>query len=246
MVNRLPGPDILTRVLNALFCSAPARALKVSAMEKISLSSPVAEKDLDAILSFIPRLQEIIPDKVVIESPGRVLEQDGKYPVLAMRGKYHPLVEEFQSALYRHRFIRTYDWGKWISQAKAIYKDQKRLDRASMTTCLKLLTLHARNDSFVEGHFAAMLTSGHIIAVLKRMEQLGRGNPPPTSSKEISMHMKLEHHIYKSEPSPKERYASRFSNPELVQSCIEILCKTWVNYLQHYTERAYDLFNRPE
>jgi hypothetical protein len=215
-------------------------------MEEISLSSPVDEKDLEAILSFIPRLQEIISDKVVIESPGRVLEQDGNNLLLAMHGEYHPLVEEFQQALYRHRFIRNYDWGKWIPQAKAIYSDQKRLDRASMTTCLKLLTLHARNDRFVEGHFAAMLTSGHIIAVLKRMEQLGRGTPPNASSKDIPMPMKLVPYLYESKPSPKPRYAFRFSNSESVQGCLKILCETWVEYLQHYTERAHDLFHRSE
>jgi hypothetical protein len=215
-------------------------------MEEISLSSPVDEKDLKAILSFIPRLQEIVPDKVVIESPGRLLEQDGNNLVLAMHGEYHPLVEEFLQALYRHKFIRNYDWGKWTPQAEAIYKDQRRLDRATMTTCLKLLTLHARRDRFVEGHFAAMLTSGHIIAVLKRMEELGRGIPPTTSLKEIPVRMKLEYDFYMSEPSLIERYAPRFSNPESVQLCLKVLCKTWVGYLQHYTERAYELFGRSE
>ena len=163
-----------------------------------------------------------------------------------MHGKYHPLVEEFQRALYRHGFIRIYDWGKWIPQGKAIYNDQKRLDRASMTSCLKLLTLHVRNDRFVEGHFAAMLSSGHIIAVLKRMEELGRGIPPTISSKEIPMHMKLEHGVYQSKRSLKEGYPSRFWNPESIQLCLERLCETWVEYLEHYTERAYELFQKPE
>src|ERR1700678_654598 len=190
-------------------------------MEETALSLPVDGRDLEAILSFIPRLQEIIPDKVVIESPGRVLEQDGNDLILAMHGTYHPLVEEFQQALYRHRFIRDYDWVKWTPQAKAIYNDQKRLDRASMTSCLKLLTLHARKDRFVDGHFAAMLTSGHLIAVLKRMEQLGRGTPAANSSKEIPMHMKLEHHFYKSKESTLERYPPRFSNPDSIQLCLE-------------------------
>lgn len=215
-------------------------------MDEIALNAPVNEGELNAILSFIPRLQEIIPDKVVINSPGRVLEQDGHNLIIAMHGRYHPLVEEFQQALYRHRFIRIYDWGKWISQAKAIYKDQKRLECASMTTCIKLLTLHARNDRFVEGHFAAMLTSGHIIAVLKRMEQLGRKTRPTASSKEIPMHYKIEHDTYKSEPSPLERYAPRFANPESIQLCLKFLCEAWAEYLQHYTERAYDLFGRSE
>ena len=60
------------------------------------------------------------------------------------------------------------------------------------------------------------------------------------------MHMKLEHDVYRSKQSPKERYAPRFSNHESVQFCIGKLCETWVEYLQHYTERAYELFKKPE
>ena len=215
-------------------------------MEKISLNAPVDEKDLEAILSFIPRLQEIIPDKVVIESPGRVLEQDGSNLVLAMHGKYHPLVEEFQQALYRHGFIRIYDWGKWIPQGKAIYNDRKSLDRASMTSCLKLLTLHVRNDRFVEGHFAAMLTSGHIIAVLKRMEQIGRGISLTTSSKETPIQMKLEHRIYVSKPSAIAGYGPRFANQRSIQCCLGKICKKWFEYLEHYAEQTQDLFGKSE
>lgn len=212
-------------------------------MEKIPLSAPVRDEDLDAILSFIPRLQEIIPDKVVIESPGKVLEESGNSLVVAMHGSYHPLVEEFQQALYRHRFIRIFDWGKWIPQAKAIYEDQNRLEHASMATCIKLLTLHARNDRFVEGHFAAMLTSGHIIAVLKRMEQLGRAIPP---KKDFFMHMELKYDFYESEPSTRERYPSRFANPQSIQACLRTIGEAWAAYLNHYTERTSKLFHKSE
>jgi hypothetical protein len=41
-------------------------------------------------------------------------------------------------------------------------------------------------------------------------------------------------------------YAPRFSNPKSVQNCLNILCETWVEYLQHYTERAYELFKTSE
>ena len=60
------------------------------------------------------------------------------------------------------------------------------------------------------------------------------------------MHMKLVYEFYESKPSPKPRYAFRFSNSESVQDCLKILCETWVEYLQHYTERAHDLFHRSE
>jgi hypothetical protein len=91
-----------------------------------------------------------------------------------------------------------------------------------------------------------MLTSGHITAILKRMEQLGPGIPLTTSSKEKHVHMKLENDFYQSKPSRIERYAPRFSNPKSIQLCLKILCKTWVEYLQLYTERTHGLFERSE
>jgi hypothetical protein len=98
--------------------------------------------------------------------------KDGDNMVFAMHGEYPPTVQEFLDALYLHRFIRSYDWGKWSPQAKAIVSNPEQLERASMITCVKLLTLHARADRFVEGHFATMLTSGHIVGVLRRMQQM--------------------------------------------------------------------------
>lgn len=60
------------------------------------------------------------------------------------------------------------------------------------------------------------------------------------------MHMKLVYDVYESKPSDIERYAPRFSNPKSVQDSLKILCEKWVEYLQHYTERAYELFKKSE
>ena len=35
-----------------------------------------------------------------------------------------------------------------------------------------LLTTHVRCDHFVEGHFAGMLESGHITAILRRLQAI--------------------------------------------------------------------------
>ena len=153
-------------------------------MEAIQLDDPVDERDLEAILSFIPRFQRIPPDDVVIESPGRLLGMEGDKITLAMHGEYHPLVEEFQQALYLHHIVRDFDWGKWQPRALVIYKNPNLLDRATQKTCIKLLTLHARKDRFVDGHFAAMISCGHIQAVLNRMQAIRNRTVARRSQKE--------------------------------------------------------------
>ena len=43
--------------------------------------------------------------------------------------------------------------------------------RSSLVTLL-LLTAHARNDRFCEGHLVAMIESGHVAACLRRLRDL--------------------------------------------------------------------------
>ena len=215
-------------------------------METIKLGAPVADEDLDPILSFIPRLETIIPDKVVIESPGRLLDKHGDTLVLAMHGQYHPLVQEFLDALYRHGFVRSFDWGKWSPQAKAIVDNPKRLERASMLTCVKLLTLHARTDRFVEGHFAAMLSAHHISAILRRMETLKDQVQQEAGPEGGTSQLIFKHHIYRSKPSKTERYAPRFGNPYWIQDRLKRICEAWAGYLQNYTDRTAELFGNAE
>lgn len=48
------------------------------------------------------------------------------------------------------------------------------MKKATLKTCIKLLTLHARKERFVDGHFASMVQSGHITAILYRLSNLRR------------------------------------------------------------------------
>jgi hypothetical protein len=74
--------------------------------------------------------------------------------------------------LYENGFVRSFNWVKWQRDAIAYYEHPERLEKARIITCVKLLTLHARKDHFVDGHFAAMVSSGHISRILKRIEKL--------------------------------------------------------------------------
>jgi O-acetyl-ADP-ribose deacetylase len=50
--------------------------------------------------------------------------------------------------------------------------DPKAIAGADLLTLRKLLTAHVRGDRFTEGHLAAVLEKGHILAILKRLEQI--------------------------------------------------------------------------
>ena len=79
---------------------------------------------------------------------------------------------EFHQALYREKMIIVFDWNNWEEKAKRYQSDPDVAAEADLLTVRKLLTVHARADRFIEGHFVSMLESGHIIAVLRRLEAI--------------------------------------------------------------------------
>ncbi|HEV2323459.1 MAG TPA: DUF6508 domain-containing protein [Terracidiphilus sp.] len=129
----------------------------------------VSPADLKAILSFIPRLETLDAEGIWSKEP-KISVRDRK--ILIQSGAYQPIIGEFVEALYAHRFIRRYDWGKWQAQAVRFYNNPELIGRARMRTCVKLLTLHIRKDKFVDGHLGGMLLKGHITAILRRMAEL--------------------------------------------------------------------------
>ena len=139
-------------------------------MLPLKLNDPIDPANVEEIIEFIPRLQEIIPDRVTIRSPG-ITEDSGEL-ILEMHGEYHPLIQEFMDALYRFGFVRDFDWPVWQKYAEGLWKHPECLKTAKILTCVKLLTTHARKDRFCDGHFAAMVACGHITAILTRMETL--------------------------------------------------------------------------
>jgi hypothetical protein len=133
------------------------------------IDDAVHAADLDAILVFLPRFHDADLSPAAIREPG-IHEQDGE--LFIDRGENHPLVSEFISALYEHGFVRDFDWIAWQSDAECLHAKPELLQSASLCTCVKLLTLHARREHFVDGHFSSMVRTGHISRILHRIKRL--------------------------------------------------------------------------
>jgi len=141
------------------------------------IDAPINPRDVDAILAFLPRLQALDPAS---SARWPEFKQTSAREFLLDRGEDHPLVTELIKALYDHGLVRNFDWPKWKPKAEQIYERSELLKKVTMKTCVKLLTLHARTDHFMDRHFAAMVQSGHISAILNRMSELRRSkNKPP-------------------------------------------------------------------
>jgi Family of unknown function (DUF6508) len=126
-------------------------------------------RDVDAILSFLPRFRDLDPTQACIRWPGFRVEDN---QLILDRGKNHPLVIEFLAALYEHGFVRDYNWPAWRSKGMRYYKDPAILQRATLKACIKLLTMHARIEHFVDGHLGSMVRAGHIKAILHRLSKV--------------------------------------------------------------------------
>jgi len=132
--------------------------------------APVSPDALTAILKFVPRLQKLRREEVFIHSPGEMIAEEPL--TFRMHGEYHPLLDRFRLALYRHGFIQDYNWPNFHKRALAIYEQPQLLRRVTIRTCVKLLTFHVRRDRFMDGHFACMIQEGHMTAILQHMVEL--------------------------------------------------------------------------
>jgi hypothetical protein len=140
-------------------------------MTAAKLDDQIRMRDADAILAFLPRFRDLDPAQACVRWPDIRIE-DGN--LIFERAKNHPLILEFLAALYAHGLVRDYNWPAWQSKAARYYKDPMILQKATLRTCIKLLTIHARIEHFVDGHFGSMVRVGHITAILYRLSKLRR------------------------------------------------------------------------
>lgn len=117
---------------------------------------------IDAVLAFLPifEQEDFVPSHV--ETP------PGQFP-------YHVYAEEasnFLHALYKNGFVFPFDWPSWQEEAQRYYDKPKLLRTADLEVLRRLLTLHVRKERFSEGHLSAMIESGHIAAILRRLKAL--------------------------------------------------------------------------
>ena len=119
-------------------------------------------KQIDAILPFLSRFEA---DGFTV---GSWRTPSGQMPSF----DFNETVLEFQQALNDNGWIKSFNWPEWQETAREYVESPERIASADAKTIQKLLTTHARKERFCEGHLAAMLENGHIVALLRRLRDL--------------------------------------------------------------------------
>ena len=152
----------------------PLRTVEEDYSVKSKTKSQTVPAGMAAVIAFLPIFEAIAPDdfaKLVGSS-----EVPGEIPFMGHL-EYHPAVYKFIDACYENGMVLSFDWGAWADEAHRYMSDPQRVLSASLDTCMKLLTTHLRAERFCDGHLADVLRSGHITAVLRRLQQLAKETP---------------------------------------------------------------------
>ena len=81
-------------------------------------------------------------------------------------------VANFVQALHDHDWIEPLDWRAWQHEAARYVASPELVAAADAETVRKLLTSHVRQDRDCHGHLAAQFESGHILALLRRLDAI--------------------------------------------------------------------------
>jgi hypothetical protein len=126
---------------------------------------------LDAVLRFLPILSA--PGFVPGTEAGGERRADG---VITMPWfDYAPGMQAFVRALYENGWVYDFDWPAWSATAKRYIEEPALLRAADLATIRKLFTTHVRADRFTDGHLAEMARRGHLVALLRRLQELREG-----------------------------------------------------------------------
>ena len=143
-----------------------ARARK--AKKRSEAGSGIGAGDMDALVEFLP----------IFEKPGFSFGRwsgGGVDTEVAMSIPcFVPSKEaaRFLDALHDRNWIEPFDWPGWQRQAARYLGSPGGLKRARLGTLRKLLTLHVRKERFCEGHLSAVHESGHLVAILRRLQAI--------------------------------------------------------------------------
>jgi len=139
-----------------------ARAKKTTKNRKTIAG--VSTEDMDAVLKFLPQFEKPRFSFGRWEGGGNASEEAMSEPLFVLSKAAH--------RFYEHNWIKVFDWPKWQKQAIRYYKMPSRLKKAGIGTLSKLLTLHVRKERFCEGHLVAVHKSGHLVAILRRLQAI--------------------------------------------------------------------------
>ena len=126
----------------------------------------ITRERIDELLCFLPRFE--VPGRVWIEGVGGGKETaDG---AVTMR---YPVYGEDVLAFYRLAGQPWWsDYGYEPRAAAQMLADEARIARATLDEIKTMLTYCVRGERFADGHWAAMIESGKVVAILRRLQVL--------------------------------------------------------------------------
>jgi hypothetical protein len=117
-------------------------------------------KRIERVLRHLPRLADA--------DPGHVVANEGQLPYW----EYGPELMALLDDLLSSGLLVVFDWSAWRHEAERLERDRAALASADLDAIRRLLTFHVRADRFNDGHMAQVLSSGHLIAILRRLEEV--------------------------------------------------------------------------
>lgn len=124
---------------------------------------PPTLEQIDALMPFVRRFE-----KAGFSAGSWNIEQ-GHFPWF----DHDEVVTDFIKVLYDNNWVTSsFNWTKWRDSAQKYIDSLESIQSADSVTIQKLFTTHVRSNRFCEGHFASMLESGHILALLQRLQEI--------------------------------------------------------------------------
>lgn len=134
-----------------------------------SWAKPLSKEGIRAVVKFLPILESIRPEDLARIVKPQALEQDS---LVLGHLEYHPAVYEFMRACYDNGLVQPFDWPAWAKEGRRYMSDPALVASARLSTCIKLITASLRYERFCDGHLQEVIQSGHICAIVRRLEQL--------------------------------------------------------------------------
>jgi hypothetical protein len=146
--------------------------VEVESGSGVSEARKPSRNDLQAVADLLPGLLRVESRPAELRGGTPSVEGNVQMPYTT----YSPEAEKVMTAIYERNLLLDFDWSEWKQDAQR-FLDPKVVATASLDEVQRLLTLHVRTERLSEGHFAQMITAGHISALLRRLGELAEEGP---------------------------------------------------------------------
>lgn len=133
----------------------------------------LSREDVQAVVEHLPSLREAVAS--------RTAERAGAHEY---SDEFRSVVRSIVNEFHIRPFMYAFDYMSWMDEAKRLTDDHDALAVADLETIRKLLVVHWRSDYWDSSneHWEYIASSGHLPALLERLEELANNMEPATTS----------------------------------------------------------------